>query len=92
MASTLCQKKKKKKKKHLGFLSKSSNFENIGPHDFLHISPACSPNTYVWRDFRLSVLAFGMVARKKIKGKFTAKIEFPFGYFRLPLLTLTLKV
>ena len=46
----------------------------------------------VGRDFRLSVLAFATVARKSFKGKFTAKIDFPIGYFRLPLLTLTLEV
>ena len=46
----------------------------------------------VWRDLRLSVIAFATVARKSFKGKFTAKIDFPIGYFRLPLLTLTLEV
>ena len=60
------------------------------------ISPACSPNTYqinnVWKDFRLSVLAFATVAWKNFKGNFTAKIDFPIGFFRLPSLTLTLEV
>ena len=43
----------------------------------------------VWRDFEPAVLAFAMVARKRFKGKFTANNDFPIGYFRLPLLTLT---
>ena len=34
----------------------------------------------VLRDFRLAVLAFAMVARKNIKVKFTAKIDFPIGH------------
>ena len=34
--------------------------------------------------------ALAMVARKSFNGKFTAKIDFPIGYFRLPLLMLTL--
>ena len=46
----------------------------------------------VRRDFRLPVLAFVTVARKGFKGKFSAKNDFPIGYFRLPLLTLTLEV
>ena len=46
----------------------------------------------VWRDFRLPVSALAMVAWKSLKGKFTAKIDFPIGHFMLPLLMLTLKV
>ena len=46
----------------------------------------------VRRDLRLEVLAFATVARKRFIGKFSAKIDFPIGYFRLPLLTLTLEV
>ena len=33
-----------------------------------------------------------MVAGKSFNGKFTAKIDFPIGYFMLPLLMLTLEV
>ena len=33
-----------------------------------------------------------MVTRKSFNGKFTAKIDFPIGYFILPLLVLTLEV
>ena len=36
---------------------------------------------YVWRDFRLLVLAFATAARKSFKGKFTTKIDFPIGVF-----------
>ena len=46
----------------------------------------------VWRDFELAVLVFAMVAGKSFKGKFTAKIDFPIGYFRLPEMMLTLEV
>ena len=36
--------------------------------------------------------ALAMVAGKRFNGKFTAKIDFPLGYFTLPLLKMTLKV
>ena len=35
----------------------------------------------VWRDFRLSMSALAMVAGKSFNGKFTAKTDFPSGYF-----------
>ena len=91
MASTFCQ---KIVLKELDFLSKTSNFVHFGLYDLIQISPECSQNTYqiMWRDFRLLVLAFATVARKSLKGKFTAKIDFLIGYFRLPLLTLTSEV
>ena len=45
----------------------------------------------VWRDFRLlSTLA--MVAGMSFSGKFTVNIDFPIGYFMLPLLMLILEV
>ena len=43
MAPTPCQ---KRVLKDLGFLSKSSNSVHFGRYDLVHISPACSPNTY----------------------------------------------
>ena len=43
-------------------------------------------------DFRLPMSALATVARKSFNGKFTAKNDFPIGYFMLPLLTLTLEV
>ena len=46
----------------------------------------------VWRDFRLPVTEFATVAWKSFNGKFTAKINFQFGIFMLPLLTLKLEV
>ena len=55
----------------------------------VQISPACSPNTYQWRDNRIAVSAFAKVARKFCKGKFAAKIDFLTGPFMLPLPTLT---
>ena len=45
----------------------------------------------VWRDFRLPMSALATVAGKVVR-KFTAKIDFPIGYFILPLLMLTLEV
>ena len=36
--------------------------------------------------------ALATVARKSFDGKFTPEIDFPIGYFMLPLLILTLKV
>ena len=41
---------------------------------------------------RLAVVAFATIARESFKANFAAKIDFPIGYFRLPLLTLTLEV
>ena len=46
----------------------------------------------VWRDFRLPVSSFAMVAQESFNGKFTTKIGFPIGNFMLLLLTLTLEV
>ena len=45
----------------------------------------------VWRDFRLPLSAFAMVAGESFNGKFTVKIDFPIGYFIFPLLLLTLE-
>ena len=42
----------------------------------------------VWKDLRFPVLALATVTRKNFNGKFTAKIDFPIGYFILPLLML----
>ena len=36
--------------------------------------------------------ALATVVRKSFNGTFTAKIDFPIGHFRLPLLMLTLEV
>ena len=38
------------------------------------------------------MLALAMVAGKSFNGTFTAKIDFPKGYFMLPLLMLTLEI
>ena len=46
----------------------------------------------VWRDFRLSMSALATVEGKSFNGKFTAKIDFPIGYFMLPLLMPTVEV
>ena len=46
----------------------------------------------VWRDLRLPSSTLATVARKKFNGKFTTKIDFPIGYFILPLLMLTSSV
>ena len=46
----------------------------------------------MWRDFKLSMPALAMAAEKSSNGKFTAKIDFPIGYFMLPLLMLKLEV
>ena len=46
----------------------------------------------VWRDFRLSMSALAAIAGKSYNGKFTAKIDFPIGYFMLPLLMPTVEV
>ena len=61
---------------------------HFGAYDLLQISPARNPkyiSNNVWRDFKLPVSAFATVARKSFNGKFTAKIDFPIGYFMLPL-------
>ena len=76
-------------------LSENSNLIHFGLYDVVQISPACSTkyvSNNVWRDFRLSVLAFATVARKFFTGIFTSKIDFPIGYLWLSLLTLTLEV
>ena len=41
MASTLCQ-----KWFTFFFCEKAQNFVQLGPYDFVQISPACGPNTY----------------------------------------------
>ena len=67
----------------------------FGTYDFVQISLAYGRNIFkrnVWRDFRLPMSALATVARKRFNGKFTAKIDFPIGYFMLPLLMLTLEV
>ena len=66
----------------------------FGPYNFVQISPACGPNTSnnVWRDFRVPVSELATVAGESFNGKFTAKNDFPRGYFMLPLLMLTLEV
>ena len=43
-------------------------------------------------DFKLPMSALATVARRSFNGKFTAKIDFPVGYFMLQLLMLTLEV
>ena len=77
------------------FLSKSSKFRMISTIRF------CSNFTSmwykhslrnVWRDFKVLMSALATVAGKSFNGKLTAKIDFPIGYFMLPLLVLTLKV
>ena len=47
---------------------------------FHEMGPKCISNN-VWRDLRLPILAFAMVARNIFNGKFTAKIEFPIKTF-----------
>ena len=91
VVSTLCQ---KWVLKDLACLSKRWNFVHFKRYDLVQISPACSPNAYQIKngETRLAVLAFATVAWESFKGKFTAKIGFSIGYFRLPLLTLTLEV
>ena len=42
--------------------------------------------------FKFPMSALAMVEQKSFNGKFTAKIDFPIGYFILPLLMLTLEV
>ena len=78
--------------KSLIFLSSSSKFRAVGT---IRICSNFTCIWYkqfvrnVWRDFRLSMSALAMVARKTFNGKFTAKIDFPIGHFKLPLLMLT---
>ena len=74
------------------FLSKNSKFRVVWTHDFVQISPACGKNIFlrnVWGDFRLPMSALVTLAGKRLNGNFTAKIDFPIGYFMLPLLMLT---
>ena len=77
------------------FLSKSWKFRVIWTirfcSNFTSMWSKYLPNN-VWRDFKLPISALAMVARKSFNGKFTTKIDFPFGYFILPLLMLTLEV
>ena len=77
------------------FLSKSSKFPTVWTLRF------CSNFTNMWykhflrnlwRDFRLPMSALATVSGKSFNGKLTAKIDFPIGYFMLPLLMLTLEV
>ena len=46
-----------------------------------------SPATVAIADIKMSAIA--TVAGKSFNGKFTLKIDFPIGYFMLPLLILT---
>ena len=83
--------------KELGLLSKSSNFIHFGPHDLVQISTyaACSPNTYqlmYGETLDIQFLGLQTVVRESLNSKFTAKNDFLIGYFRLPLLKLTLEV
>ena len=43
----------------------------------------------VWGDFRVPMSALVTLAGKRLNCNFTAKIDFPIGYFMLPLLMLT---
>ena len=78
------------------FLTKTSKFRVVWTIQFCSNctsmwSKYLSNN--VWRDFRLPMSALATVlVRKSFNGKFTAKIDFPIGYFILPLLMLTLEV
>ena len=77
------------------FLSKSKRFHVVWTIQFCSNftrmwSKYLSNN--VWRDFRLPMSALATVAGRSFNGKFTAKIDFPLGYFILPLLMLTLEV
>ena len=75
-------------------LSKSSKFCVLWTYDFVEISPACGANIFQEYMERLytPTSALAMVARKGLKCKFTAKIDFLIGYITLPLLILTLAV
>ena len=46
----------------------------------------------VWRDFRLSMSALATMEGKSFNAKFTAEIDFPIGYFMVPLLMPTVEV
>ena len=77
------------------FLLKSSKFRIVWTIQFCSNftsmwSKYLSNN--VWRDLRLPMSALATVAGESFDGKFTAKIDFPTGYFILPLLMLTLEV
>ena len=76
-----------------GFLLKSSRFRVVLTIQFCSNftsmwSKYVSNN--VWRDFTLPMSPLATVAGKTFNGKFTAKIDFPLGYFILPLLMLTI--
>ena len=63
-------------------MSYNAFFSNFEIYDLGQISTACSPTTYqnsVWRDFRLSVLSFAMVARKVLKANLQQKSIFRSG-------------
>ena len=62
--------------------------------NFVQIPLACGTNIFIesMETLRLPLSALAMVAWKSFNGKFNAKIDFPIGYFMLPLLMLTLKV
>ena len=67
---------------------KAQNFVEFGSYNFAQISPGGGRNILygsLWRDFRLPTSALATVAQKVSNGKFTAKIDFPIGYFILPL-------
>ena len=78
-----------------GVLSKSSKFCVVWP---IWFCPNFTSMWYkhvlrnVWRDFRLPMSALATVAGKSFNGKFTAKIDFPIGYFMLPVLMPTVEV
>ena len=81
MASMLCQ--------------KAQNFVWFRPYDFVQIPPACGPNTYqitYGETLRVPMSALATVAGKSFNSKFTAKMDFPIGYFILLSLMLTLDV
>ena len=93
MASALCQ---KWSLKTWFFVKKLKILCSLDHTIFVQISPACGPNTYqiIYGeifDFH-AMLALATVAGKSFNGKFTATIDFPLGYFTLPLLMLTLVV
>ena len=81
--------------KELVFLSKSSIFCTVHfrLYELVQISPACCPNTYqIMYGETLDFQCQHVLAQKSFNGKFTAQMDLPIGHFKLPLLTLTLKV
>ena len=92
MASTLCQKQFLKP----GLLSKSSIFRVVWTmqvcSNFTSMWFKYLLSNNVWRDFRLSMTVLTPVVGKSFNSKFTAKIDFPIGYFMFPLLIPALEV